>query len=99
MHALNRCFSWSLNPWLGIVCLPRDLHRDRGISADAVLAGAVDAVVFVGEVFEGEIEGDVFRDFPAGVERGGEVARGAVGGDALGVGGGEIGKVVLFRCG
>ena len=50
MHALNRCFSWSLNPWLGIVCLPRDLHRDRGISADAVLAGAVDAVVFVGEV-------------------------------------------------
>ena len=60
-----------------------------------VLAGAVDAVVFVGEVFEGEVEFKVVGGLPSSVEGGDEVVGGAADGDALGVGGGGAGEVVL----
>jgi hypothetical protein len=49
----------------------------------------VNAVVFIGEIFEGEVEGEGVGDLPTGVDGGGEVAGSSVGGDALAVAGGE----------
>ena len=52
---------------LGMGLLPGEFGGEGGIEAGLVEPGAVNAIVFVGQVFESEIELEVVGSYPARV--------------------------------
>lgn len=66
---------------------PCGAGADDEVETGFVLAGAVVAVILIGDVFDGGGEVQVFRSLPAGAKGRDDVTRSAVGGDALIIGG------------
>jgi len=64
---------------------PKVFHSENRIEARFVLAGAVESVVVIKQVFQSGGKLDVISGIVAGTEREGCIARSASGRDALGI--------------